>query len=765
MVLLLRENGTPIAVEAASSEEASDVAVSLLQEALLAPPAGGERRPDTIRVSDRDLGRELRSVMPGKIRIEVAPTPEVHALVDKIVDDLHPEMSGDGEELSYFEGGTIPADAIADMFEAVRQFHRAAPWETMEDQDLVRLDIPALDIAGACVSIIGKMRNSFGFIVFPSFGDFLGFQDAAMEVSDGEQDFDGMGPEFVSLNFERASDLPEQLRREAASHGWPVDQVNAYPMILAFEDFGATRAVTHKDVKTVTAFAEAMTDFYAKHRDRILDGRETQVSEEFVVRGGLTVKLAYPNLPLNLGEMIESGLDDPGYSYVSRSEPCPCGSGSPYEECCLAKDKDSGDDERRRQYLHDLDAAMTSFMIGFGRERYGSSLDAFEDDILFDYPTTEGRDPLEGILRSSWTVHHCHIDGKTIAQRFVEVLGQTMTDLQRKWIEAQSAAWLSVWEVTAVEAGKELRMRDLLTGEVRRVQEKLISENAAIHDVILGRIVDFDRYSLFCGVHMIPLTPLLGADVVKEAKRKLRRKRNAPVDRIRDEKFGRFLIEAWENACEEISEYRESLRPRNFDHDPIIITVDRFRIKPAATGEVEAILSSLEDTRESERADAKEFQFVEAGIHPLAGDAETVIGQAVISGNMLRIETNSQARADRLRKRIDDACGDLVRHLIREHADPLSKGLDHGDIDSLEPSALPPEAIEAAQQHFDQLLKNWLNDPIPALGGKTPRQAVKSAAGRAEVETLLKDYENKNARMKGFVTMDVGKLRRELGLT
>jgi hypothetical protein len=41
------------------------------------------------------------------------------------------------------------------------------------------------------------------------------------------------------------------------------------------------------------------------------------------------------------------------------------------------------------------------------------------------------------------------------------------------------------------------------------------------------------------------------------------------------------------------------------------------------------------------------------------------------------------------------------------------------------------------QSHWE----GWINQKIPALGGKTPKEAVKSADGREAVEALLRDAE------------------------
>jgi hypothetical protein len=50
------------------------------------------------------------------------------------------------------------------------------------------------------------------------------------------------------------------------------------------------------------------------------------------------------------------------------------------------------------------------------------------------------------------------------------------------------------------------------------------------------------------------------------------------------------------------------------------------------------------------------------------------------------------------------------------------------------------------------------------LGGKTPRQAVRTARGREQVDALLKTIENGEARLAPGARLDLRRMRRELGL-
>lgn len=74
------------------------------------------------------------------------------------------------------------------------------------------------------------------------------------------------------------------------------------------------------------------------------------------------------------------------------------------------------------------------------------------------------------------------------------------------------------------------------------------------------------------------------------------------------------------------------------------------------------------------------------------------------------------------------------------------------------PEDIPPEnpgdkiPIEVQQQIYSQFMQKhcekWLNEKIPALDGKTPKQAVQSTDGMRRVAELLKSFENIEAHNK-----------------
>jgi hypothetical protein len=60
---------------------------------------------------------------------------------------------------------------------------------------------------------------------------------------------------------------------------------------------------------------------------------------------------------------------------------------------------------------------------------------------------------------------------------------------------------------------------------------------------------------------------------------------------------------------------------------------------------------------------------------------------------------------------------------------------------------------------------DWLDESVPALAGKTPRQATRTKSDRERLELLIKEHENGEARLPQEERFDFSRLRAELGLT
>ncbi len=747
----------------------ADALVKAMESPLVGPP----RRPSRIRVADKQSASEVAGAAQG-IEVVVAPTPELDEVVGQMADSFKEGDRGT-VEASYFEEGRVSPESVEELFRAAAALFQVAPWKVAADTQVLRLDIPQLGVEGACISIIGTLGESVGLIIFPSFVGYQRFLEASASFDGSKKKID-LGTSFLSLNFERGADLPAGMRREAARHGWPVAGPDAYPWVQKRDRDGQLAPLTDKDVRIVSACTTSLAAFFLKHRRLFESDTFEPVCESWFDRNGLEVRFTVPyeadilfevNTPRRAGERMGTGRGK-----VGRNDPCPCGSGKKHKKCCLGKEESSPvegtgalpvsalDDEAAA--LHRLDQVLVEEMLAFTTRRFGNAL--ARAARVFDDPEAT----LD--LFVPWAVYHFPIEGKPIVQWFLEERGSGLSGRARAWLKSQQASWLSIWEVTAVDprAGR-ISLEDLLTGEERTVREVRAAKDLVNRDVVLARIVDHGGISLLCGVYPRALPPMAAAEVIRRVRGRLRRKRAVPVERIRDEKIGGYMIRRWEEAVEEMDRVRSVLpRFQNTEGEDLLFTTDYFEFEPEARRAVETCLESIEGIEPSgSEGEERRYTLVQPGNSQHRGLANTVIGTLRLFDGKLRVETNSVRRADRLRAQIEKACGEQVRHRMREHSDPAGL-LKHGGASSPgaeQPGLIPPEeAARLVREFKEKHYADWVDQPLPALDGMTPAEAVRSKEGKRRVDVLLKEMENHEYRMPEEERFDFSGIRRTLGL-
>ncbi len=767
VVLWIEESsGLIVGQQLLDPEDAAGALGRVLREAMRAPLIGPARRPDAIRVADAGDAAELRSDLGDAIPVSVAQTPELDALLDQMLESL----SGDVETPSYLGDGRISPEAVGQFFSCAELLYQMAPWEVASEDQVMRLDIPTLGVEGACVSILGGLGEVRGLVIFPSLAGYEAFLRAEEEFAGGEgDDPSDLGTDWLSLSFDRGADLPESMRREAVTHGWPVADAEAYPVVMRFERDRITRPPTEREFEIATACATSLCAFFAEHRRLFGLDEFEPVCESYYDENDREVRFTLPYEAHWQFDVEDAPAPAFAGSQVrvpprpSRNAPCPCGSGRKYKKCCLAKDERAGSEQRKVQSGHDLDADLTHELIEFAHDRFGMVWRRFDRDFLDVQRTLQ--------LAVPWSVYHYRVEGHNALEAYLEELPRRLSRAERGWLEAQQAAWLSLWEVSEVEPGVGIALRDMLTDETRSVHEVSGSQTLVVRDVLLARIVDYDGVSLLCGSHPRPLPPVPAAEVLRRARGRLRRKRAVPVDRLRDESVGRYLIKRWEEAVDDLDlSYvaRRAGQPelQNTDGDPLLLTIDHFEIASGKRGDVEARLAELADVEPPEVGEGLPvYTFLRPGNAMHESWEDTVVGHGRLLARSLQLETNSASRADVLRARVEAACGDSLLHRAREHSDPLSDEASPSEArrdHTAEPS--PAEAEQLILDFKRRHYAGWPDHPLPALAGKTPREAIRTAQGRGAVDVLLKEMENREQRGGAGASFDFSSLRRELGL-
>jgi hypothetical protein len=361
-------------------------------------------------------------------------------------------------------------------------------------------------------------------------------------------------------------------------------------------------------------------------------------------------------------------------------------------------------------------------------------------------------------LGAPWLVYVCSIEGRPIVDWYLEAKGWSLASAEREWLEWQKKSWVSIWEVVRVHRGRGFELRDLLTGEERNVHEISGSESAEPHLMLLGRVVDTDAVSLICGMHPVPLRPLHAQRVADRARKKLRRKTAVSPDRLRDERIAWELLQAW---SDEVSARQSPPLLTNTDGDPLLLTEERWNFDPSQRDAVIQRIAGIENA-EPDGLEGS-FTILREG-NPMHKQWDnTIIAGVKIGDSTLTGSTNSLARAEAIRNRVEAACGSLLETGVRTHTDPVSV-ISRSPAPAVAPRTATAEEMAAVREMKERHYTQWLNDPIPALDGKTPREAARTMRGRKRLKILLDDLELNESREAEGSRFNVRKLRGWLGL-
>lgn len=163
------------------------------------------------------------------------------------------------------------------------------------------------------------------------------------------------------------------------------------------------------------------------------------------------------------------------------------------------------------------------------------------------------------------------------------------------------------------------------------------------------------------------------------------------------------------------------------------------------------------------------LMFVWLETRPEAPELLTLAGQRILASvtltrTRLEAEAMSQSRLDACRERLDDLLGDGIR-LLETRTKSLEQAMGEASPIDLEEPLLPPAEVLAEIE--ERMLREWIDESIPALGGLTPREAVKTPEGREKVLELIETGERMGRAAKQFpgsFAPDYGKVREMLDL-
>jgi hypothetical protein len=449
---------------------------------------------------------------------------------------------------------------------------------------------------------------------------------------------------------------------------------------------------------------------------------------------------------------------------VSRNDPCPCGSGRKYKKCCLREDARRAAPDPRQE-RDDLRATAFAPLLRFAnRPQFRDARDAAHD--LFGADEIEdlgdGEEPVDEDVQLKFCCYyvfdHRLPDGRTVAETFLERAGWQVGARERALLQRFGAARLRPYEVEEVRADEGLRLRDLW-----HENEVFVAERAGTHqltrwDLVAARVAPDEDGTLRLegGIYLLPARLKQRLLDALHAHAELLRKIGPAFD---EDLFFRtaapFIHRFW------VAHVVHRTLPTLVTAEGDLMEFGKVVFDVADRETLVAALNRHPDLVEEDGGGWTWFEKSD-------DDLSRSLGRLRFEDDRLVLEVTSRARAERGRRLLAEAASGALRHRssryedVREAIARRAGAAEEDPPSSIDPDEAAALILEYKQRHY----RTWPDEALPALDGRTPRQAAGSERLRPRLIDLLKEIENSEVRAArpASPAYDFGWMWQELGL-
>lgn len=347
----------------------------------------------------------------------------------------------------------------------------------------------------------------------------------------------------------------------------------------------------------------------------------------------------------------------------------------------------------------------------------------------------------------------------------------------RRYLQQLAQSTLSLYEIVEVSLGHYCDVCDLIReGETIRVFEKMGTQNLVKWDRIAARILKSNGKHIFSG-GILPF-PQEASQSLLKVLTSSRKQFNKEYERLIDKKTRALASvnpddEFLQDACPAFTsiwlihtlEGLHAPLPEmvNYEGEALEFTESRF---PFLAEQFEEIASKLDAATEWERDNPDEYTWnwfptqqekknnTKKGlsIGTFQSDQRQISGMLELTPGVLKLATNSRERAQRGQDELEALLHGLIGpalSTIQTTEQLLSeKETQQQSNGKMEPTdTIHPElAAQIMGDYLDQHYRECLDEPIPVLGDKSPRQCASRKKDRAKVIDWLKQLENNELR-------------------
>ncbi len=304
--------GVVRAMDVVAAESGPEAVVRTLLRAMEHPNSPAKpARPQKIVVSDRELQFFLRGVLQ-ELDIAIDYVPQL-----PLIDELYRGFQAFGDEST----PDLPPQFAEPLKKKALEIWRAAPWEFLEEHQIVAIELNQSDVGTLYASIMGMLGMEYGILLYRSQESLRQFR--ASVLSDDEESPELLEEAFLKqdclfLTFERATEEEDEDIDIIDLADLPVTQIQ--PSFGNIHPLEGLRAVLYEEEATVVFLAlEALARFIRSKRRQLSAETFPALSDRYRIalpikdqnRKSLQVEVTVNTMPELAAELEEiAGFGD-----------------------------------------------------------------------------------------------------------------------------------------------------------------------------------------------------------------------------------------------------------------------------------------------------------------------------------------------------------------------------------------------------------------------------------------------------------------------
>ena len=188
-------------------------------------------------------------------------------------------------------------------------------------------------------------------------------------------------------------------------------------------------------------------------------------------------------------------------SKIGRNDPCPCGSGKKYKNCCLGLEGIVESNEKPFDLYSQLISTIKLKLDQYYSSQIKKLRKTLQDRFLRLCTTHNLPQEQESFLSDWLWFDMTDSEGETFSSEYLRENGDFMEEPLRKCLQSLNASYLSLYEPVGIE-NNGLRVKDCLTGQEEQIllKEPLDIEIGADRPLLLGRLISLPLGKVFSGM-------------------------------------------------------------------------------------------------------------------------------------------------------------------------------------------------------------------------------------------------------------------------